>query len=294
MRCAAIQGLTAARAKTRQANFLADGASVELLDEGGGLFTLVFCFPDTPDTPDTPGTVKDQPPQAAAAAGKPSPALAADPTASALVSPALGALSSKFESNGRPGAIGCDKNGGFSYGQYQIACRPGTMANYLAFLAQRIPALSAPLQTAGGATAASQGSEAFKAAWRKLAADPSFAASQHTFIAETHYQPFAQRLSGALGLNLAKRSAALRDVAWSVAVQHGPGNAVFDRALAPLGRLLPADDAVLINAIYSERLQVDKYFRKSTPEVRAAVAERFDHERRLALNQLLPSDTRLA
>ena len=69
---------------------------------------------------------------------------------------------------------------------------------------------------------------------------------------------------------------------------------MFDRALAPLGRPLPADDAVLINAIYSERSQVDKYFSKSEPKVRAAIAERFGDERRLALNQLLPPETRLA
>lgn len=49
MRCKAIQGLTADRAKIKQANFQDDGAIVELIDEGGGLFTLVYCFPDEPD-----------------------------------------------------------------------------------------------------------------------------------------------------------------------------------------------------------------------------------------------------
>jgi hypothetical protein len=292
MRCSAIQGLTAKQAKTSQANFLADGASVELLDEGGGLFTLVFCFPDAPDPVDSP---PDRlPPKAAGVPGKldaePSPSF----VAAALNNPELGALSSRFESNGRPGAIGCDKNGGFSYGQYQIACRPGTMSTFLGFLAQRFPALSAPLQAAGGVAAATQGSEVFKAAWRKLAADPAFGVSQHAFIAETHYQPFAQHLFESLGLDLEQRSAALRDVAWSVAVQHGPGNAVFDRALSPLGQPLPADDAVLINAVYDERSQINKYFSKSTAVVQAAVADRFRHERQLALNQMLLPDTRLA
>jgi len=288
MRCAAIQGLTAKRAETKQANFLADGASVELLDEAGGLFTLVFCFPDSPDVVDSP------PSKVTSTVGKPGAAASQSPAATALGNPGLGALSSGFESNGRPGAIGRDKNGGFSYGQYQIACRPGTMATFLVFLAQRFPALSAPLHAAGGVTAATQGSEAFKAAWRMLAADPAFAASQHAFIAETHYEPFALNLLESLGLDLAQRSGALRDVVWSVAVQHGPGNVVFDRALAPLGRPLPADDAVLINAVYDERSQTDKYFSKSTAEVRAAVADRFREERKLALNQMLLLDTRLA
>ena len=288
MRCSAIQGLTAKRAETKQANFLADGASVELLDEGGGLFTLVFCFPDAPDVVDSPPT------KVAAVAGKLDAAPSLTLAAATLANPKLGGLSSGFESNGRPGAIGRDKNGGFSYGQYQIACQPGTMTTFLGFLAQRFPALSAPLQAAGGPTSATQGSEVFKAAWRKLAADPAFAASQHAFIAETHYQPFAQHLLESLGVALEQRSAALRDVAWSVAVQHGPGNAVFDRALTPLGRPLPADDAVLINAVYDERSQMDKYFSKSTAEVRAAVADRFRSERQLALNQMLLPNTRLA
>ena len=52
MRSGAFQGLTEAQAKLRQANMLSDGASVELLDEGDGRFTLVFSFPDLPDTVD--------------------------------------------------------------------------------------------------------------------------------------------------------------------------------------------------------------------------------------------------
>ena len=288
MRCSAIQGLTAKRAKTSQANFLTDGASVELLDEGGGLFTLAFCFPDAPDPVDSPPD--RSPPKVAGVSGKLDAAASPSFTASALNNPELGALSFRFESNGRPGAIGCDKNGGFSYGQYQIACRPGTMSTFMGFLAQRFPALLAPLKAAGGVAAATQGSEVFKAAWRKLAADPVFAVSQHAFIAETHYQPFAQHLLKSFGLALEQRSAALRDVAWSVAVQHGPGNAVFDRALSPLGKPLPADDAVLINAVYDERSQINKYFSKSTAEVQAAVAGRFRQERQLALNQMLLPD----
>ena len=50
MRCKAIQGLTAELATIKQANLQSDGATiVELIDEGGGLFTLVYCFPDAPD-----------------------------------------------------------------------------------------------------------------------------------------------------------------------------------------------------------------------------------------------------
>ena len=53
---------------------------------------------------------------------------------------ALGALSAQFES-GKQGvsAIGYDKNGGTSYGAYQIASRPGTMDQFISFLNGKEP-----------------------------------------------------------------------------------------------------------------------------------------------------------
>lgn len=276
MRCAAFQRLPEEQARLAQKNLLSDGATVELIPEGDGSFTVSFCFPDQPDSAHPAGISE------------------AKPAAAAFDAAAIGALSREFESNGRPEAIGRDKNGGFSYGQYQIACRPGTMAAYLKFLADRQPAMCARLRQAGGAAAAAAGSAAFQTAWRALAADPAFAESQHAFIAATHYQPFADRLQASLGLDLARRSAALRDVAWSVAVQHGANNTIFDRALERLGSPLPDDDAALINAIYDERGRVDVYFSKSTAEVRNAVAQRFARERTLALAQVASDGTRLA
>lgn len=313
MRNGAIQGLTAARAQIKQANLLADGASVELFDEGGGLFTLVFTFPDSPDSlvAAPPEVVAASPAARADAGPVAAPALAptgvaaAVAAASAVASAAasatgaallgqIGALSRAFESNGRPAAIGRDKNGGFSYGQYQLACRPGTMSAYLAFLSSRYPALAQPLTQAGGPDGAAAGSAAFQAAWRTLADQAEFAESQQDFIAQTHYQPFVKHLRDALGLDVAQRSAALRDVAWSVAVQHGASNAIFDAALKPLGRPLPVDDAALINAIYDERSKVDRYFSQSTADVREAVASRLRQERQLALNAFGSSGSTLA
>ena len=305
MRNGAIQGLTAARAQIKQTNLLADGAGVELLDEGGGLFTLFFTFPDTPDTvvaplpvvaaAGQPAKVDAQPVAAPALAPTEAAAAAAAATATDADRPGhIGALSRTFESSGRPAAIGCDKNGGFSYGQYQIACRPGTMGTYLAFLNNRYPALLQPLTQAGGADAAAAGSLGFQAAWRALAAKPEFAESQHAFIAQTHFQPFVEHLRDALGLDITQRSAALRDVAWSVAVQHGASNTVFDAVLKPLGRPLPVDDAVLINAVYDERSKVDRYFSRSTAAVREAVADRFRRERQLALDQFGSTGSTLA
>lgn len=127
------------------------------------------------DTPDTP------------------PAVAHDNT--------LGVLSERYESNGKPGAIGRDRNGGFSYGMYQIATRTGTMKAFLNFLANENPDFARTLNVAGGADDAFQGTDAFKSAWQELAQDAAFADAQHTFIQTTHYEPFVHRLQG-IGLAL--------------------------------------------------------------------------------------------
>ena len=205
--------------------------------------------------------------------------------ATAAASDALGRLSARFESNGRPEAIGFDSTGGFSYGAYQIATRTGTMAAFLAHLETKFPTLLAALLAAGGEAAAKAGSEAFKQAWVGLARDARFGQAQHDFIRETHYQPFVRKLKTELGLDAETRSAALRDVLWSVAVQHGAANTIVQTALAgrPAGSL---DDQALIQAIYAERGKVDVYFASSTPQVRAAVAQRFIDERAQALTML--------
>lgn len=315
MRCEAIQGLTEQQAIKKEKLYLIAGASVERYAEGQDpqgreTFTVAAFFSDAPDRNDAPDNASTPAAQFAAAAGHasattttmtaslgaaPAPAVAGGaPGVVSTTSPMLGALSREFESNGRPAAIGCDKHGGFSYGQYQIACGPGTMAKYLGFLQTRQPALFRPLQAAGGAAAAAAGSDSFKAAWRALAPDPAFAESQHAFIAETHFHPFVRNLLSSLGLDVMRRSAALRDVAWSVAVQHGAHNKVIDNALGPLGQPLPDDDAALIRAIYDERSKVDLYFSSSTPETRLSVADRFRRERALALKRTDPPDTAMA
>jgi hypothetical protein len=194
---------------------------------------------------------------------------------------ALGALSARFESNGDPAALGFDTTGGHSYGAYQIATKTGTMAKFLDFLAHQQPAMAAALNAAGGAAGALAGTPGFKQAWQGLAADPLFFAAQHAYIETSHYQPFAAKLKSGLGLNLAERGAALRDVAWSVAVQHGPGNKVFANALHS-HNVATMSDRDIIDAVYTERAKLDKYFPSSRPQVKVALANRFEDERERA------------
>ena len=197
----------------------------------------------------------------------------------------IGSLSAAFESNGKPGAIGFDSNGGFSYGAYQIASGVGTMSRFLKFLSMQFPQFNTALTNAGGDVAAREGKDTFRAAWQKLAAEPSFMTAQHAFIAATHYTPFANTLKSDLSLDLDQRTSAMRDVAWSVAVQHGPGNNVFARALETVD---PAqlDDAEIFRRVYAERSKMHVYFPSSNKQVQAAVAQRFVKELQVALRRL--------
>lgn len=206
----------------------------------------------------------------------------------------LGSLSAKYESGSRAfGAIGYDKTGGWSYGKYQFASRTGTMDAFLARLKTSDPASYARLQAAGGATAARAGSEAFKAEWRALANQPSFQSAQHMFTKASYYDVMAARMDK-LGVNLDHRSAALRDVIWSMAVQHGP-NAKRDGSdvLSQVARridLAHASDADIIRAIYAERGRANGgvfvHFSGSTTSVQASVSQRFHSEQAAALRRL--------
>jgi hypothetical protein len=196
----------------------------------------------------------------------------------------LGMLSERYESNGKPGAIGQDRTGGFSYGLYQIATKTGTMRKFLTFLASVNAHFAATLNAAGGAEGASQGTEAFKTAWRELAEDAAFAEAQHAFIQATLYEPFVDRVKH-LDLNVNHHSFALKNVAWSVAVQHGAANSVFKNALSGKQPSSMNDEAI-INEVYNERSKVDMYFQNSSAKVKASVEKRFAQEREDALELL--------
>jgi hypothetical protein len=200
----------------------------------------------------------------------------------------LGKLSRRFEAADNPGAIGFDRNGGWSYGLYQIASRVGTMETFLAFLG-RTPAYQTHarrLKLAGGGAAARRGDAEFKRSWQELAVDPVFAEAQHRFVRATHYEPFVARLASE-GLDVRPRSVALNDVAWSVSVQHGPARTqIFSRPWRSLPPGERGDDAALIRAVYRERSRVEVYFASASAAERSAVLRRFDVERENALRML--------
>lgn len=206
----------------------------------------------------------------------------------------LGALSSQFESNGNPGAIGKDSTGGYSYGEYQIATNTGTFDDYMNYLKVNNPRTYAQLKAAGGADAAKRGSAGFQSAWQTLMANPEHAATQHNFVQASHYIPATKGIQNRTGIDVATRSKTLRDVAWSTSVQHGSNatDDIFARALQRTGKTAnTVTDSELISAIYAERGKRNTngdlhYFRSSTKGVQASVANRFINENTLAQTNL--------
>ena len=203
--------------------------------------------------------------------------------------PWLGELSGRYETGGRgPSTVSSGKGdqGGVSYGSYQMSSKPdgGTVARFLTAPEFPYPGAFGSLQP---------GAEAFTAQWKALVAQDAerFAAAEHAFIHRTHFAALSSRIFTATGLDVTTRSAALQNVVWSVAVQHGPATSLVAKALKDT--LAKGDDGsdsdvTLINAIYEERLRCQPdgalcYFAGNSTAVQQGVRQRFVQERRDAL-----------
>lgn len=195
----------------------------------------------------------------------------------------LGALSRRYESNGNPGAVssGAGDPGGVSYGAYQL-----TTGNVKRFL-----------ESENGEKWKNEfdglqaGSIEFGNKWKEIASrDPnSFLQAQHNYIKRTHFDPVSAHLD-TIGLDVNQRSAAIRDVTWSVSVQHGPGTRLIDNALAGKDISKLTDQEIII-AIYDERSRKNSdgnlvYFVNSSKNVQTGVENRFKNELQDALRML--------
>jgi hypothetical protein len=199
----------------------------------------------------------------------------------------LGKLSEKYESGNRgPGTVSTGKGdpGGVSYGTYQLASKVGRAD---AFVKRYYPEQFKGLKG---------GTPEFTKKWKDLAArEPKgLHANEHAYIKETHYDPQAKKLQKELGLDAGKRSAAFRDVVWSVAVQHGPNTNLIVTAVKPLakdGKLDGVTDEAMIRAIYAERGRKDKdgklvHFRRVSDDWIPGLTRRFENELKDALEML--------
>lgn len=224
------------------------------------------------------------------------PTAAPEPAARPAIQPAtteaeLGSLSAKYETGDRgPGTVssGAGDAGGVSYGSYQMtSASGGTVGRFVS--QPDFPWRSHFLDL-------TPGSEEFSRQWREIARTQpiEFQASQHAYIQRTHYDPLVAKIRRGSGLDIDKRSFALRNVIWSTAVQHGPGTAIVHRALKNLldgGEMNVADpefDRNLIRAIYAERGRKNAqgnlaYFPRNSRAVQQGVARRFTDEEKDAL-----------
>lgn len=177
----------------------------------------------------------------------------------------LGKTSEKFETGGRGvGTVshGRGDHGGVSYGSYQLATNTGTAAAYIkqSRYAQEFAGLK-------------PGTPEFTAKWKAIAArEPdAFKADQHKFIERTHYAPVVRALKQQ-GLDIEHASPALRDAAWSTAVQFGPGLAATMIGRARTGA--KSDIDIVRNLQQYKIDNNDRLFRSSNATNRAGTLAR--------------------
>jgi hypothetical protein len=197
----------------------------------------------------------------------------------------LGSMSARYESNGDAGAIGRNAGdaGGASYGAYQFAANVGVPEDFVEWLGEEGYEGASVLRRAG-----EPGTAEFDEAWQQVAAaDPTgFYSMQHRYVEVMYYQPAKAALLDA-GVDIGSRSAALRQVAWSAAVQYGSGYvAELFQSAAGLVDATPAelDDGTLIECIYAVRASDE--WTAGSPGLRPGLRARFAEECREALGML--------
>ena len=193
----------------------------------------------------------------------------------------LGAISGKYESNGKPGVISSGKGdiGGKSYGAWQIASKTGTLRAYVNFAKDKYPMLAdAPLA-----------SNAFDQIWKGIAQkDPQgFLQNQYEFIKKTHYDPVYD-YAVSKGLDVSNK--AVCSALWSQSVQHGlNGNKrIINWALTEING--SKDPQVIIKALYSARSRYVSGLNMD-PDTKASVLKRYQNEvgDALSMNQQIQS-----
>ena len=205
----------------------------------------------------------------------------------------LGALSEAFESGDRgPGTVssGAGDPGGVSYGVYQLSTKAGTLGKFLDAECQ-------PWRDTFSALI--PGTPAFTAIWKAIAArEPdAFRAAQHAFIERTHYRPLVAAVFAQTALDLDSRSHAVRDVTWSIAVQHAGARKILSTAIDAVDAKLKRDDsgydAALIDATYSARTDYvlglaanEKLPKAQRDQLRGIAQTRYPAERVRALAML--------
>ena len=172
----------------------------------------------------------------------------------------LGELSAKYEFQRSPDAIGYDNAGGYSYGRYQIATNTGTMQSYINYLNRhgKYHEYYVTLTEAGGYSAAKCKSKAFESIWKKLSKDKNFNESQQQFIIETHLKPLLNSIKEKEILNIDNRHPVVKDVLYSMSVQHYRAPSIVNNAVLVLKQRFGKNidritDEMIIKELYKQR-----------------------------------------
>lgn len=153
----------------------------------------------------------------------------------------LGDLSMRYETGYSPGqenlaaarvSSGIGDRGGVSYGAYQLNSKSGDKVRD--FLRTE----GAPWQPQFAGLDETVSGGPFEKKWKEIAtATPqSFFNAQHAYIRRTNYGQTIARVETDTGINLDMFSIAVRNVVWSVSVQHGGAFIILERALHDLNR----------------------------------------------------------
>ena len=203
----------------------------------------------------------------------------------------FGMLNGKEESNNNPASIGYDKDGGYSYGLYQIASKTASMKGYLNFLAtSNDPDLIRYYNTlfqAGGSAGARLRSENFENAWKELASEQKFSESQKNFILSENYIPVLRRISDIKGLNLEQRHPVIQDVLYSMSTQHYRADIPIHKALGKNSDISKWNDEDIINALFDARTEYVRDLNMADKEAQYNIIHyRYPRERKRALKLL--------
>ncbi|WP_323958418.1 VgrG-related protein [Brevibacillus composti] len=144
--------------------------------------------------------------------------------------------------------------GGKSYGAYQFNSRDRVIDHFFRWLEGKDKDIYNKLLSGFNADGKKIGAH-FDQKFKEIAEqDPDrFLELQHLYTKEKYYDVVDRALKQDLGFDVSKRSAALQDVLWSRAVQHGGagGTRIFKEALKTLD-LSTATDEEIIRAVYKE------------------------------------------
>lgn len=136
-----------------------------------------------------------------------------------------------------------------AYGAWQMDSGMGTPQKFMAFLKDKHPSTYAALAPYAGDMGNSRGK--FAQVWKGLAKSngKNFLAEQKEFVSQKYLDPMVAHFPAL------KKSAALREVAFSTAVQHGFGGAESLFRKANFGKV---DNDTFVNSLYAQRSGIMK------------------------------------